>query len=52
MDLVDGSGQNVCYYTMQYNSYQYGNQLLAYTVPSNFLLHYHHHHHASSFTQQ
>ena len=32
--LVNGSGQNVYYYTMQYNSYQYGNQLLAYTVPT------------------
>jgi hypothetical protein len=31
--LVNGSGQNVYYYTMQYNSYQYGNQLLAYTFP-------------------
>jgi hypothetical protein len=33
--LINGSGQNVYYYTMQYNSYQYGNQLLAYTVPTS-----------------
>ena len=32
--LINGSGQNVYYFTMQYNSYQYGNQLLAYTVPT------------------
>ena len=31
--LVNGSGQNVYYFTIQYNSYQYGNQLLGYTVP-------------------
>lgn len=32
--LVNGSGQNVYYYSIQYNSYQYGNQLLAYLVPT------------------
>ena len=33
--LINGSGQNVYYFTMQYNSYQYGNQLLGYTVPTS-----------------
>ena len=33
--LVNGSGQNVYYYTIQYNSYQYGNQVLAYNVPTS-----------------
>ena len=33
--LVNGAGQNVYYYTIQYNSYQYGNQLLGYTVPTS-----------------
>ena len=33
--LVNGSGQNVYYYTIQYNSYQYGNQILAYLVPTS-----------------
>ena len=33
--LVNGSGQNVYYYTIQYNSYQYGNQVLAYLVPTS-----------------
>ena len=33
--LVNASGQNVYYFTMQYNSYQYGNQLLGYTVPTS-----------------
>ena len=33
--LIDGSGQNVYYYSIQYNSYQYGNQVLAYTVPTS-----------------
>ena len=33
--LINGSSQNVYYFTIQYNSYQYGNQLLAYTVPTS-----------------
>ena len=33
--LINGSGQNVYYYSIQYNSYQYGNQVLAYTVPTS-----------------
>ena len=33
--LINGSGQNVYYFTIQYNSYQYGNQILAYTVPTS-----------------
>ena len=33
--LVNGSSQNVYYFTIQYNSYQYGNQILAYTVPTS-----------------
>jgi len=33
--LVNGSGQNVYYYSIQYNSYQYGNQILAYAVPTS-----------------
>ena len=33
--LVNNSGQNVYYYTIQYNTYQYGNQLLAFTVPTS-----------------
>ena len=32
--LVNSAGQNVYYYTIQYNSYQYGNQLLGYLVPT------------------
>jgi len=31
--LVNSTGQNVYYYTLQYNTYQYGNQLLAFAVP-------------------
>jgi hypothetical protein len=38
--LVNGAGQNVYYFTLQYNSYQYGNQLLAYTVPTSLPLGY------------
>ena len=44
--LVNASGQNVYYYSLQYNAYQYGNQLIGavvptslpggYTQPSNF----------------
>ena len=33
--LVNGAGQNVYYFTIQYNSYQYGNQILAYKVPTS-----------------
>ena len=33
--LINGAGQNVYYYSIQYNSYQYGNQLLAYLVPTS-----------------
>ena len=33
--LVNGSGQNVYYYTIQCNSYQYENQVLAYNVPTS-----------------
>jgi hypothetical protein len=33
--LVNSAGQNVYYYTIQYNSYQYGNQLLGYLVPTS-----------------
>jgi hypothetical protein len=33
--LVNNAGQNVYYYTIQYNSYQYGNQLLGYLVPTS-----------------
>ena len=33
--LVNGSGQNVYYFTIQYNSYQYGNQILSYLVPTS-----------------
>ena len=33
--LVNSSGQNVYYYTLQYNTYQYGNQLLAFLVPTS-----------------
>jgi hypothetical protein len=32
---VNSAGQNVYYYTIQYNSYQYGNQLLGYLVPTS-----------------
>ena len=33
--LINGSGQNIYYYSIQYNSYQYGNQLLSYLVPTS-----------------
>lgn len=32
--LINAAGQNVYYFTIQYNTYQYGNQILAYTVPT------------------
>jgi hypothetical protein len=31
--LLNSTSQNVYYYTLQYNTYQYGNQLLAFAVP-------------------
>ncbi len=33
--LVNGSGQNVFHHTIQYNSYQYANQTLAYLFPTS-----------------
>jgi hypothetical protein len=33
--LVNSSGQNVYYLSVQYNTFQYGNQILAYTVPTS-----------------
>jgi hypothetical protein len=45
--LINGSGQNVYYFSIQYNSYQYGNQIITtlvptslpsgYTAPSNWI---------------
>ena len=32
--LVNGSGQNVYYFSIQYNSYQYGNQVITTLVPT------------------
>jgi len=32
--LINGSGQNVYYLSIQYNSFQYGNQILATPVPT------------------
>jgi hypothetical protein len=33
--LVNGSGQNVYFFSIQYNSYQYGNQIKTTLVPSS-----------------
>ena len=33
--LVNGSGQNVYYISIQYNSYQYGNQIMTTLVPTS-----------------
>ena len=33
--LVNSTSQNVYYFTLQYNTYQYGNQLLAFNVPTS-----------------
>jgi hypothetical protein len=33
--LVNGSGQNVYYFSIQYNSYQYGNQVITTLVPTS-----------------
>jgi len=33
--LVNGSGQNVYYFSIQYNSYQYGNQIITTLVPTS-----------------
>ena len=33
--LINSTGQNVYYVSIQYNSYQYGNQILAFTVPTS-----------------
>ena len=33
--LINSTGQYVYYYTIQYNTYQYGNQVLAYAVPTS-----------------
>ena len=33
--LINSSLQNVYHYSFQYNTYQYGNELLAYTVPTS-----------------
>ena len=33
--LINGSGQNVCYFSIQYSSYQYGNQIITTLVPSS-----------------
>jgi len=33
--LVNGSGQNVYFFSIQYNSYQYGNQILSLLVPTS-----------------
>jgi hypothetical protein len=33
--LINSTSQNVYYFTLQYNTYQYGNQLLAFNVPTS-----------------
>ena len=33
--LINSTGQNVYYISIQYNSYQYGNQILAFAVPTS-----------------
>ena len=33
--LINGSGQNVYYFSIQYNSYQYGNQIITTLVPTS-----------------
>ena len=33
--MLNGSGQNVYYFSIQYSSYQYGNQIITTLVPSS-----------------